>query len=649
MRLTIGKKLGGTIFILLLIVFILGLISYNRVSKINDSIGAVINVEEPTSAAAYEMEINLVETSLGLISYLKDSDPQHLENLKRDMSEFEHFQQQYYNLCTTDKGRDLGVKIQKEFDKIKALITQLLESDALQTGKMDAFLKDFDAMDALLDDKIQTVIQPDVPQAYKKLEASMEMEVNNNGMTRCVGSFLRTHKDIYITNMKRDIEDFRVFLKAYHALNLTANERKWANEMGALFETNTQRAEEIVALEKKEIERVNVFMELRRNIDSLLDNEIQVLTASDLKGAETRSVNIVKAATILIVILTILGIAIGSFTGYRLTRAITIPIVKLSRWASRIAGGNLEVETVEITDDEIGDLNNNFKSMVENLREFADQNVTAAQNLNTTSAEILAAIQQQASSTKEQAVSIQETTTTMEEVNQTGGQISEKAKDVAQAAEATVSSSIAGIQAVEETNRIMESIKEQVELMAENIVVLSEKTQVIGEIIANVNDIAEQSNLLALNAAIEAVGAGEQGQRFSVVANEIKKLADRAKESTIQVRTILGEIQKGINTSVMATEEAVKRADTGKAKSDVASQTIKQLSDTVQESVRVFQQIVGATNQQQIGLEQVTEALQNIRTATEQTAASVGQLEKAVSNLNDLSQSMNQIAERYKA
>ena len=102
----------------------------------------------------------------------------------------------------------------------------------------------------------------------------------------------------------------------------------------------------------------------------------------------------------------------------------------------------------------------------------------------------------------------------------------------------------------------MEAIREQVEEVAEKIVALSQKTQAVGEIIATVNDIAEQSNLLALNAAIEAATAGEQGSRFSVVANEMKHLADQAKEATVQVRTILGDIQKGINSSVMLTEEA---------------------------------------------------------------------------------------------
>src|SRR5581483_1997406 len=191
-----------------------------------------------------------------------------------------------------------------------------------------------------------------------------------------------------------------------------------------------------------------------------------------------------------------------------------------------------------------------------------------------------------------------------------------------------------GLQAVQETTRTMGAIREQIEEVAENIVALSEKTQAVGEIIATVNDIAERSNLLALNAAIEAAAAGDQGSRFSVVANEIKNLADQAKESTVQVRTILGDIQKRINSSVMLTEEAVKRTETGKQQADVTEDTIRRMADTTQESVQAFQQIISATRQQQIGFEKVTQGMQDIGQAASQTAAGTVQLEKAVASLN---------------
>src|SRR5207302_10645214 len=196
--------------------------------------------------------------------------------------------------------------------------------------------------------------------------------------------------------------------------------------------------------------------------------------------------------------------------------------------------------------------------------------------------------------------------------------------------------------------RTMDAVREQVEAFAEHIVALSEKTQAVGEIIAAVNDIAERSNLLALNAAIEAAGAGEHGSRFAVVAGEMKNLADQAKESTAQVQTILGAIQKGINSAVMLTEEAVKRAEAGKEQAETTEGVIRQLAETTQESVHAFEQIIAATNQQQIGVDQVTQGMKDIRQAAGQSAAATGQLEQAMANVNALSQQLQKAVGRYK-
>ena len=324
------------------------------------------------------------------------------------------------------------------------------------------------------------------------------------------------------------------------------------------------------------------------------------------------------------------------------------PLAKLVRLANAISEGNLRGEKLVVNSrDEIGDLTDVFNTMVVSLRDLATQNISVAKNLGSAASEVLASIQQQSAAARQQATSIQETTTTMEEISQSGAQVSESARKVANSVEATSDAGTNGIRAVQGTNQTMQGIRSQVESVAENIVSLSERNQTIGEIISTVNDIAEQSNLLALNAAIEASAAGEYGKRFSVVANEIKHLAEQAKTATVQVRSILGDIQRGINSSVMLTEEAVKRAESGKIQADLAEQTIIQLTGSTEESVKTFQQIVGATNQQQIGFDQITQALKAIRVGAEQTAASTNQLEKAALSMNSLGQQLLKTVDRY--
>lgn len=330
-------------------------------------------------------------------------------------------------------------------------------------------------------------------------------------------------------------------------------------------------------------------------------------------------------------------------------RQIADPLAACAEAARKIAEGDLSIEPLEVSSsDEIGVLQEAFDEMLKSQRDIALQTRSACDALTAAAAAILSSAQEQAAGTKQQAAAVQEITTTVEEISLSGKQVAERSRQVAGTAEAVATSGTAGLHAVRDASAGMEAIREQTETVAENIITLSERTQAVGEIIATVNEIAEQSNLVALNAAIEAADAREQGRRFSVVAGEIKNLADQAKEATAQVRGILEQTQKGINTSVMLTEEALKRVELGREKSTMSEHVIRQMADNIQESVHAFQQIVGATNQQQIGLEQVTQALHEIRQASQQTAQTTAQLEKASLDLSQLGQKLSRTLEKYR-
>lgn len=339
----------------------------------------------------------------------------------------------------------------------------------------------------------------------------------------------------------------------------------------------------------------------------------------------------------------------GMGISWMISRQIADPLAACANAANEIAKGNLRLEPQKVTSaDELGVLQEAFNEMQISLRDIALQSRGVCENLTLAASQILASTQQQAAGTKQQAAAVQEITTTVEQISLSGKQVAERARQVAGTAEAVATSGSQGLQAVRDASVGMEAIREQAETVAENIITLSERTQAVGEIIATVNDIAEQSNLVALNAAIEAADAREQGRRFSVVANEIKNLADQAKEATSQVRGILEQTQKGINTSVMLTEEALKRVETGRERTSVSEQVIRQMAGNIQESVHAFQQIVGATNQQQIGLEQVTQALHEIRQASQQTANTTAQLERASLDLTGLGQQLAKTLEKYR-
>jgi methyl-accepting chemotaxis protein len=344
----------------------------------------------------------------------------------------------------------------------------------------------------------------------------------------------------------------------------------------------------------------------------------------------------------------LVGLALAAFIGIATHLSITRPLGEFQQFVTSVGEGDLTQKSAREGDDELGKLAHGLNRMVTRLRYMATQTRTATENLYSATTQILASAREQSAVTGEQMAAYQETNATMQQVSQSCLQIAERAKQVTASAEAVSIANTSGLETVQKTNQTVEAIREQAEAVAQNIVSLSEKTQMVGDILATVNDIAEQSHLLALNAAIEAAAAGEHGRSFSVVAGEIKNLADQSKAATVQVKTILGDIQKGINTSVMLTEEAVKRVDLGKHQGDVAASAIRNMAANIDQSVQAFQQIVAGTNQQQIGFDHVMQALKDMSRASEQAAASTRQTEKAAANLTDLGTQLRTATERYR-
>jgi methyl-accepting chemotaxis protein len=254
--------------------------------------------------------------------------------------------------------------------------------------------------------------------------------------------------------------------------------------------------------------------------------------------------------------------------------------------------------------------------------------------LASSAAEILAATTQQASGASQTSAAVAQTVTTMNEVAQTADQATQRAKAVAETAQRTAEIGKAGRRAVDESSEAMVAVKEQVESIAESILALAEQAQAIGDIIATVNDIAEQTNLLALNAAVEAARAGEQGRGFAVVAGEVKTLAGQSKKATVEVRRILGDIQRATTAAVMTTEQGTKQVTATAKQVTEAGETIRELADTVAEAAQVAAQIVASAGQQAAGMAQVRQAMASIHEATQQNLASTRQAERAAQDLN---------------
>jgi methyl-accepting chemotaxis protein len=265
------------------------------------------------------------------------------------------------------------------------------------------------------------------------------------------------------------------------------------------------------------------------------------------------------------------------------------------------------------------------------------------EQLTSVSAEILAGTTQQAAGMREHSSAVTETVTTVDEVLQTSEQAAQRAQAVAESSQRAAQAGHAGRKAVEESVTAMGTVREQTGSIAESILVLAEQAQAIGEIIASVNDIAEQTNVLSLNAAIEASRAGEHGKGFSVVAGEVKALADQSKKATAQVRQILGEIQKATNAAVMVTEQGSKSVNEAIKTVNDAGSTIRTLADIIAEAVQAAAQIAASSAQQATGMRQIHQAMQNINQVSVQNLAATNQSEQAAKHLSTVGASLKKL------
>ncbi len=318
----------------------------------------------------------------------------------------------------------------------------------------------------------------------------------------------------------------------------------------------------------------------------------------------------------------------------------------MSRAAERIANGDLVSPVTPSSERDV--LGAAFLSMSQSLRRSTEEMKEAANVLASSASEIMATSSQVAAGASETATAVSETTTTVEEVKQTAQVSSQKARVVSENAQRATEIAQNGSQSVDDVIEGMQRIQEQMETIAETVVKLSEQSQAIGEIIASVSDLAEQSNLLAVNAAIEAARAGEQGKGFAVVAQEVKSLADQSKQATVQVRTILNDVQKAIASAVMATEQGGKTVESGLRQSEETGEAIRSLAETIETGAQAALQIAASSQQQSVGMDQIASAMENIKQASAQNVAGTRQTEAAAKNLHDVGQKLKALIAQYK-
>lgn len=309
----------------------------------------------------------------------------------------------------------------------------------------------------------------------------------------------------------------------------------------------------------------------------------------------------------------------------------------LTRWASQSEDTQLRM------------LLEGFGNVIDTLRTFVREINEAALRLSSSANQVLAASTQHESSSTEQAAAIHETTATMEELKHASAQIAENAGSVARVAEETLGAARAGRGAIDEFIQAMKQIRNDGAAVADSITKLSKRVERIGTVVEVIDEIADRSDLLALNAALEGSRAGEAGKGFSIVAAEMRRLAENVLESTKEIKNLITEIREATAAAASAAGASKSATEAGEKLGSVAASSVEGILSGVQETSDAARVINLATQQQRTATEQVVASMAEIEEVTRQTTQASKQSTGAAAELTQLAGRLAELIKRFKA
>jgi methyl-accepting chemotaxis protein len=409
---------------------------------------------------------------------------------------------------------------------------------------------------------------------------------------------------------------------------------------------------------------------------------------TELRNGQDEKRSAAQSSAITMAVGFVIGaVLLGVFVAFFIARGISKPVSEMARAAEEIAVGDIN-QTIELQSrDEIGmlaasfrqlidymkelsghaesianndltikvapksdrdTLGNAFKTMVENLSGMIRQLTENATQLVSAATEISSSSEQMSKGAQDQAGQVNQVSTAVEEMTATILQSSKNAGEAKETSEGASNTAQTGGQVVNDTIQGMQRIAGVVRESAESISKLARSADQIGEIIGVIDDIADQTNLLALNAAIEAARAGEQGRGFAVVADEVRKLAERTGKATGEITEMIKGIQAETNDAVGSMETGIQEVDKGRELADQAGNSLTEIVNMSQRVMDMIQQIATASEEQSAAAEQISKNIEHISSVTKETASGAEQSAAAAEELSRQAEGLQAMVARFR-
>lgn len=437
------------------------------------------------------------------------------------------------------------------------------------------------------------------------------------------------------TDFKIDVtreDEFGTLQKSFHEMVLNINEKADVADRIALGDMN------VVINQSSEKDVLSKSMQkLKDTLKSLIDELNQLTLAAQEGKLKTRG-NAAKYA--------------GGFkeivTGINSTLdEVLIPINEGSAVLARMAAGDFTVRMEgeykgdhKIMLNSINQLGDSLSSVLTEVRQAVQATASASTQISSSTEEMAAGSQEQSSQTAEVASAVEEMTRTIYETTKNTSLAAENAKLAG-------SKAVEGGKVVDETIKGMVRIADVVNKSADTVETLGNSSNQIGEIVQVIEDIADQTNLLALNAAIEAARAGEQGRGFAVVADEVRKLAERTTKATKEIADMIKQIQKDTLEAVGSMKQGKEEVEMGKVLAQKAGVSLKEIIDGADTVLDIITQVAAASEEQTSAAEEISKSIEGINSVTRESAAGIHQIAKAAEDLSRLTVNLQDMTNRF--
>jgi methyl-accepting chemotaxis protein len=282
-----------------------------------------------------------------------------------------------------------------------------------------------------------------------------------------------------------------------------------------------------------------------------------------------------------------------------------------------------------------------MSALIQQIQSSSVDVATSAGTVHSTSADLV-------ESASQQAAAVVEITATTEELARTAGQIATNALAQAGFAVQAQEAGNAGAQALERSVEGVGRLRGGIEAIADRADILGARSREIYRILDLITEIAQETHILALNAAIEASAAGEHGERFGVVAEEVRRLAERSRESVDSVRALVDDFSGAIRSVIVAAEEGSKSVDQVREQSRSAKQAIEQLRTALDDTAQAATEISLATDEQRTASDQVVLTLREVSDLIQQTAEGFGRFTSSAEHLDDLALSIQLLTQSFR-